>query len=97
MSQMSGLKVMNIRRVVKVKDELEIAKIMLSEHILFRLGRSIVRAAKQTLNTIRSIYIKIFWLHMLILSVLPLIQIFKLKQREAPIDIFNIDIFHFSL
>ena len=41
---MSGLEVMNIRRVVKVKEELEIAKIMLSEHILFKLGRLIVRA-----------------------------------------------------
>ena len=60
MSQMSGLEVMNIRRVVKVKEELEIAKIMLSEHILFRLGRSIVRAVKQTLNTITLIYINHF-------------------------------------
>ena len=83
MSQMSGLEVMNIRRVVKVKEELEIAKIMLSEHILFRLGRSIVRAARQTLNTITSIYIKIIWLHMPFLSVPPLIQIFKLMQGST--------------
>ena len=83
MSQMSGLEVLNIRRVVKVKEELEIAKIMLSEHILFRLGRSIVRAARQTLNTITSIYIKIIWLHMPFLSVPPLIQIFKLMQGST--------------
>ena len=83
MSKMSGLEVMNIRRVVKVKEELEIAKIMLSEHILFRLGRSIVRAAKQTLNIFISIYIKMFWLHMFISSVPPLFQIFKLMQGST--------------
>ena len=83
MSKMSGLEVMNIRRVVKVKEELEIAKIMLSEHILFRLGRLIVRAAKQTLNIITSIYNKMFWLHMFILSVPLLFQKFKLMQGST--------------
>ena len=68
---------------MKVKEELEIAKIMLSEHILFRLGRSIVRAAKQTLNIFISIYIKMFWLHMFISSVPPLFQIFKLMQGST--------------
>ena len=68
---------------MKVKEELEIAKIMLSEHILFRLGRSIVRAAKQTLNIFISIYIKMFWLHMFILSVPLLFQKFKLMQGST--------------